>query len=203
MAEKSWAAEAGKGLFKTNPVFVLVLGICPTLAVTTSVVDAFAMGVAASVVLLGSNTIISACRKFIPDAIRIPCFIVIIATFVTVVELLMNAYLDPAISNRIGIFIPLIVVNCIILGRAEAFASQNSISRSVADAIGIGLGFIGALVLIGGIREVLGSGTLLGYPIAKGFVPASVMIMAPGAFLVLGLLQGFFRHLSMRRNKEH
>ena len=203
MAEKSWAAEAGKGLFKTNPVFVLVLGICPTLAVTTSVVDAFAMGVAASVVLLGSNTIISACRKFIPDAIRIPCFIVIIATFVTVVELLMNAYLDPAISNRIGIFIPLIVVNCIILGRAEAFASQNSISRSIADAIGIGLGFIGALVLIGGIREVLGSGTLLGYPIAKRFVPASVMIMAPGAFLVLGLLQGFFRHLSMRRNKEH
>ena len=199
MAEKTWSAELGKGIIKTNPVFVLVLGLCPTLAVTTSVVDALAMGLAASAVLLASNTIISAGRKFMPEAIRIPCYIVVIAAFVTMVELLMKAYLDPQISNRIGIFIPLIVVNCIILGRAEAFANRNTVSRSIADAIGIGLGFTGALVLVGAIREVLGSGTLAGFPIAKSFVPASVMIMAPGAFIVLGLLQGFFTHLGNRR----
>ena len=199
MAEKTWFAELGKGVIKTNPVFVLVLGMCPTLAVTTSLIDALAMGVAASAVLLGSNVIISACRKFIPNAIRIPCYIVVIATFVTTVELLMKAYLDPQISNRLGIFIPLIVVNCIILGRAEAFANSHTIARSIADAIGIGLGFTGALALVAAIREVLGSGTLAGFPVAREFAPASVMIMAPGAFLVLGLLQGFFRHLSLRR----
>ncbi len=192
MSEKTWAGELGKGVFKVNPVFVLVLGMCPTLAVSTSVVDALAMGVAASAVLLCSNTIISAARNLIPPAIRIPCYIVVIAAFVTAVELLMKAYLPPDINQRLGIFIPLIVVNCIILGRAEAFASSNTISRAIADALGIGLGFTGALCLVAAIREILGAGTLGGLKVSTGFVPASVMIMAPGAFLVLGLLLGFF-----------
>jgi len=144
MSEQTWAGELGKGVFKVNPVFVLVLGMCPTLAVSTSVIDALAMGVAASAVLLCSNTIISAARHLIPATIRIPCYIVVIAAFVTAVELLMKAYLPPDINQRLGIFIPLIVVNCIILGRAEAFANSNTVSRSIADALGIGLGFTGA-----------------------------------------------------------
>jgi len=198
MSEQTWAGELGKGVFKVNPVFVLVLGICPTLAVSTSVIDALAMGVAASAVLLCSNTIISAARRLIPPTIRIPCYIVVIAAFVTAVELLMKAYLPPDINQRLGIFIPLIVVNCIILGRAEAFASSNTISRSIADALGIGLGFTGALCLVAAIREILGAGTLGGLKVSTGFVPASVMIMAPGAFLVLGLLLGFFTFVSPR-----
>ena len=198
MSQNTWAGELGKGVFKVNPVFVLVLGMCPTLAVSTSVVDALAMGVAASVVLLCSNTIISAVRRVIPATIRIPCYIVVVAAFVTAVELLMKAYLPPAINRRLGIFIPLIVVNCIILGRAEAFASSNTVSRSIADALGIGIGFTGALCLVAAVRETLGAGTLGGLKVSTQFVPASVMIMAPGAFLVLGLLLGFFTFITPR-----
>ena len=195
MAERTWLGELTKGIIKTNPTFVLVLGMCPVLAVSTSVVDALAMGVAASAVLVCSNAIISAVRRIIPSAIRIPCYIVIIAAFVTAVELLMKAYLPPDINKRLGIFIPLIVVNCIILGRAEAFANANTVSRSIADGLGIGLGFTGAVCLVASIRETLGNGTLGGLKISSTFVPLSVMIMAPGAFLVLGLLLGFFTFL--------
>ena len=191
--------EFTKGIIRRNPVFVIVLGLCPTLAVTTSVKNGLAMGLAATAVLLCSNLIISAARKRIPDQIRIPCFIVVIASFVTIVELLMKAYLPPALNAQLGIFIPLIVVNCIILGRAEAFASKNGVFASVLDGLGIGTGFTLALLLIGLIRELTGAGTIWGYAVFPGYQPASIMIMAPGAFIVMGLLLGFFNYIGGRK----
>ncbi len=194
---KKLLCEFSKGIFIENPTFRLALGLCPTLAVSTSVINGLGMGVAATFVLLGSNIIVSAIRNFIPPKIRIPCFIVIIATFVTIVELVMKAYF-PALSNALGIFVPLIVVNCIVLGRAEAFASKHGISRSIFDAIGMGVGFTLALVLISAIRESLGNGTLLGLVIVRGFDPAILFILAPGALLVIGLLIGIVNYLTER-----
>src|SRR3989338_2425202 len=177
MSKNLWR-EFKKGITIENPTFVLVLGLCPTLAVSTSVVNAIGMGVAATFVLLGSNIFISSLRNSIPDQIRIPCFIVIIATFVTINELVMKAYF-PALNRSLGIFVPLIVVNCIVLGRAEAFACKNSLVYSIFDALGMGIGFTLALVLIASIREVLGAGKFLGFPLVKGFQPATMIILAP------------------------
>lgn len=185
-----------RGIFKENPVLVLLLGLCPTLAVTVSVENAIGMGLAATFVLLCSNTIISAFGRFFPKKIRIPCFIVVIATFVTMVEMVMGAYL-PALNESLGIFIPLIVVNCIILGRAEAFASRNGVGRSMLDGLGMGVGFGCALIVISAIREVLGSGKFLGITITNHYSPSAdvrpmaAMVMAPGAFVVIALILGF------------
>lgn len=190
--------EFTKGITIENPTFGLVLGLCPTLAVSTSLVNALGMGVAATFVLLGSNIIISAVRKLIPDQIRIPCYIVIIATFVTIVELLMKAYM-PALNRALGIFVPLIVVNCIVLGRAEAFASKNNVIHSIADALGMGIGFTLALCIIAAIREVLGAGKFLGIGLFKGFEPVTMMILAPGALLTLGLLIGLVNYLNGKK----
>lgn len=181
--------EFKKGITIENPTFILVLGLCPTLAVSTKVTNAIGMGIAATFVLLGSNIIISALRKFIPAAIRIPCYIVIIATFVTMVELFMKAY-SPALSRALGIFVPLIVVNCIVMARAEAFSSRNTVGKSIADALGMGAGFTIALVIIAAIREAAGAGAIMGITLSKAYQPALVMIMAPGALLTLGLLIG-------------
>jgi len=181
-----------------NPTFRLALGLCPTLAVSTSVVNGLGMGVAATFVIVGSNVIISAIRNFIPGKIRIPCFIVIIATFVTIVELIMKAFL-PALSNSLGIFVPLIVVNCIVLGRAEAFASRHGIVKSIFDGLGMGVGFTAALVIISAIREILGNGTIVGLMVARSFEPALLFILAPGALLVIGLLMGGINFLSEKK----
>jgi len=203
MPQRSLAGEFGKGLFKQNAVFVLAVGLCPTLAVTTALQNAVAMGVAVIFVLACSNTLVSALRKLIPGEVRIPCFIVIIASFVTMVEIIFKAKLPPEINASLGIFIPLIVVNCIILYRAESFGYHNGVVRSLLDGLGIGLGFTLAICLVAVIREVIGSGTIWGYPWVPTswpvrYVPASILIQAPGAFLVLGLLLGFFNWLRMR-----
>jgi len=190
--------EFTKGIIRDNPIIFLVLGLCPALAVSTSLKNAVGMGAAATFVLFFSNTIISLMRKFIPDKIRIPCFIVVIATFVTIVELIMKAFF-PTLDKSLGIFIPLIVVNCIILGRAEAFASRNSLGLSMADGLGMGLGFTLALVVIAGIREIFGNGTVFGLKIATNFEPALTLALAPGALLVLGLLIGGIRWIRSLR----
>ena len=174
------------GLVKENPVFVLMLGMCPTLAVTTSAINGFGMGMSSLVVLAVSNLVISMLRKIIPDEVRLPAFIVVVASFVTVVELLMEAYLQ-SLYAALGIYIPLIVVNCIILGRAEAYASKNPPLLSLFDGIGMGLGFTVGLTIIGAIREILGSGSIFGIAI-PGFEPMAFFIRAPGAFLVLAVL---------------
>ena len=190
--------EIFRGVFKDNPVFRLVLGLCPTLATTTSLENAIGMGLAATFVLTCSNMVVSAVRKLIPDAVRIPCYIVIIASFVTVVDLLMQAYL-PSLHNSLGIFIPLIVVNCIILGRAEAFASKNAILYSAADGIGIGIGFTLALSLIAAAREILGNGSLtvwgdLAWKNLHG-CPMILFILPAGGFIMLGLILALLNHL--------
>ena len=188
-----------RGIFVENPTFRLILGMCPTLAVSTSLINAIGMGAATTFVLLGSNILVSLFRKFIPSNIRIPAFIVIIATFVTIVELIMQAYF-PALNKSLGIFIPLIVVNCIILGRAEAFASKNPVFPSILDALGMGIGFTGALALLGAVREILGAGTIWGYHIlGTGFNPVIIMILPPGAFIALGLFLGLFNSLAKKR----
>lgn len=176
------------GVLKENPTFVLMLGMCPTLAVTTSALNGLGMGASTMMVLIFSNMFISLLRKFIPDKVRIAAYVVIIASFVTIVEMLLKAY-ALSISNSLGIYIPLIVVNCIILGRAEAFASKNNILKSVVDGVGMGLGFTGALTIIGSVRELLGAGSLFGISIfGSSFQPVSIMILPPGAFLTLGLI---------------
>lgn len=195
--------EFTKGITIENPTFGLVLGLCPTLAVSTSVTNAIGMGVAATFVLLGSNIIISSLRKFIPDQIRIPCFIVVIATFVTINELVMKAYF-PALDRALGIFVPLIVVNCIVLGRAEAYACKKPVVDSIFDALGMGVGFSLALVIIASIREFLGSGSILGLNVIKGFQPVTMFILAPGALLTMGLLIGLvnYWHIRKKTRKE-
>ncbi len=194
-----FSAEFQKGIFKDNPTFRLVLGICPTLAVTTSIKNGIGMGLATTFVLLGSNIFISLLRNFIPDKIRIPAFIVIISTFVTLIDLLMAAYVTE-LHEALGIFIPLIVVNCIIMGRAEAYASRSPVLLSIADALGMGIGFTLSLSLISFIRELLGSGTVLGYNVLTSFYePAVIMILPPGAFLTMGLLLGLFNYISRRK----
>lgn len=190
------------GIVTENPIFVQVLAMCPTLAVTTSAENALGMGLASTVVLIFSNMIISAIRKFIPDKIRIPAYIVVIASFVTIVDMLMHGYI-PALYKSLGIFIPLIVVNCVILGRAEAYASKNPILPSIFDAIGMGLGFTVALVLIGSVREVLGAGTFLGLSVLpSAYQPATIMIMAPGAFLTLGALMTIINYRNIKKAKK-
>ncbi len=190
--------EFTKGFIKENPVFVMALGLCPTLAVTTSVENAIGMGLAATFVLLFSNIFISLIKKIIPDKIRIPSYIVVIASFVTIVDMVMNAYF-PAIHKNLGLFIPLIVVNSIILGRAEAFANKNTVIRSIVDGLGMGLGFTLALIVIGGIREILGVGQFLGHNVLPvSYKPVIVAILAPGAFLVMGVLMGL---MNMKKTK--
>lgn len=188
------------GIINENPIFRLVLGICPTLAATTSATNGLGMGLAASFVLLGSNIVISMLRNLIPDKVRIPAFIVVISTFVTIVQLLMQAFV-PALYDALGLFIPLIVVNCIILARAEAFASRNSLLLSAADGLGMGMGFTIALIIIGGIRELLGSGTIFGTALfGASFEPMLLAVMAPGGFLVLGLVLGLVNAITNRIN---
>lgn len=199
---KQCTGEFKKGILTENPTFVLVLGLCPTLAISTNVSNALGMGACATFVLLGSNIMISLVRHFIPNQIRIPCFIVIIATFVTIVEMLLEAY-SPALQEALGIFVPLIVVNCIVLGRAEAFACKHSVSASIFDAAGMGVGFTLALVLIAAIREILGAGTIMGISLVRGFEPATVMILAPGALLTMGFLIGLVNYFHFRFKTRH
>ena len=195
------------GLFKENPTFVLLLGMCPTLAVTTSAMNGLGMGLTTLVVLTLrlSNLIISLLRKVIPDKIRIPAFIVIIASFVTIVELLLKAYI-PSLYEALGIYIPLIVVNCIILGRAEAYAYSNGVVASLFDGLGMGMGFTLALSLIGAFRELLGTGKIFDLSIMpSSFVPASIFVMAPGAFFVLAALtaiQNFIKDVGTKKGKD-
>jgi len=175
------------GILKENPTFVLVLGMCPTLATTTSAINGMAMGLATLFVLVCSNVVISLLKNLIPDKVRIPAFIVVIATFVTIVQLTMQAYL-PAIYEVLGLFIPLIVVNCIVLGRAEAFAAKNSVGLSALDGLGMGLGFTLALTVLGAIRELLGSGSMFGLNIYSDHYAALIFVLAPGAFIALAYL---------------
>jgi len=183
-----------KGFIKENPVFVLVLGMCPTLGVTSSAINGLGMGLATAFVLMMSNMVIALVKGVIPDKVRIPAFIVIIAAFVTVVQLLMQAFV-PALYKSLGLFIPLIVVNCIVLGRAEAFASKNNVGSSAIDGIGIGLGFTFALVLLGSIREILGSGKLFNISLYSENFVTLVFVLAPGAFIVLGYLIAIINRL--------
>ena len=175
-----------KGFFKENPVFVLLLGCCPTLATTTSAINGLSMGLATTFVLILSNMCISLLKNFIPNKVHIPCYIVVIASFVTVVQLLMQAYL-PSIYETLGLFIPLIVVNCIVLGRAEAFASKNDVGASAVDGISMGLGYSMALTILGSIREILGSGSIFGWKFIEGDA-ILVFVLAPGAFIAMGYL---------------
>ena len=192
--------EFTKGIIKENPVLVYALGLCPSLAVTSSASNGLGMGVAASFVLIMSNIIISLIKKLVPEKIRIPVFITVIATFVTIVKLAMAAYV-PALSKSLGIFIPLIVVNCIILGRAEAFASKNGVVSSAFDGLGMGIGFTLVLVVIGGIRELLGAGAIFGIPVfPASYDPMLVMILAPGGFLTIGLLIGLVNMLNKKKS---
>lgn len=195
----SFKERLNNGIVTENPIFVQVLAMCPTLAVTTNAENAVGMGLASTVVLIFSNMIISAIRKFIPDKIRIPAYIVIIASFVTIVDMLMQGYL-PSLYSSLGIFIPLIVVNCIILGRAESYASKNKVLPSIFDAIGMGLGFTVALFAIGAFRELLGAGQIFGYQIMKeSFKPASIMILAPGAFFTVGALMTLINYINIKK----
>ncbi len=192
------------GVITENPTFRLVLGACPTLAVTTSAVNGIGMGAAATFVLIGSNVVVSLLRKFIPNNVRIPAFIVIICTFVTMVQLFMQAYL-PSLYESLGIFIPLIVVNCIILARAEAFASKNPVLASAVDGLGMGVGFTLALTLIGMIRELIGSGTLFGFKImGAGYEPMLLFVLASGGFLTFGILLGVINAITnyLKRDKH-
>lgn len=187
--------EFKKGFWLENPVYRMVLGLCPALAVTNNIVNSFAMGMATIFVLVSSNTVVSVLRNIIPSKVRIPCFIIVIASFVTIVDLTMNAWAHQ-VHKTLGLFIPLIVVNCLILGRAEAYASRNPIVTSVVDGIGMGLGFTLSLISIGAVREILGSGTVLGYPVmGSAYQDMLVMVLPPGAFLAMGVLLGAFNAL--------
>ncbi len=187
------------GLVKENPIFVQLIGMCSVLAVTTSVINGLGMGLAATVVLVGSNVVISLLRKVIPDKIRIPAFIVVIATFVTIVEMFMKAYAQE-LYNALGIFIPLIVVNCMILARAEAFASKNGVLASAVDGLGMGLGYSVALLILSSLREILGSGSIFDIQLfGPSFEPALIFIMPPGAFILLGILIGVFNSIRKKQ----
>jgi len=188
------------GIIKDNPIFVQLIGMCSVLAVTTSAKNGLAMGLAVTGVLIGSNVVISLLRKVIPDKIRIPAFIVVIATFVTIVEMFMKAYTQD-LYNELGIFIPLIVVNCIILARAEAFASKNNVLSSAVDGLGMGLGYTMALLILGSLREILGAGSIFDKMLfGPNFEPALIFIMPPGAFILLGILIAIFNNV--RKKKE-
>ena len=206
---KKYLERIKNGVITENPIFVQVLAMCPTLAVTSSAENAVGMGAATTLVLIFSNFLISALRKVIPDKIRIPAYIVIIASFVTVVDMLMEGFL-PSLYKSLGIFIPLIVVNCVILGRAEAYAAKNGIVASIFDAIGMGLGFTASLFAVGVVREIIGNGTILGLQIMPAsYQPAAIMILAPGAFFALGVLMTLINYINLKRtngqakNLEH
>ena len=199
MEKRSYLKEFTKGIVKENPVLCLVLGTCPTLAVTTSASNAIGMGVAATMVLICSNAVISALRRFIPDKVRIPAYITIIAGFVTVVQMLVKAF-APAINDSLGIFLPLIVVNCIILGRAEMFAGKNPVVPSILDGLGMGVGFTAALLLMGVIRELLGSGSVFGIQLLPFQI--LIFILPPGGFFVFGMLIMLANRLNTRAGRE-
>ncbi len=186
------------GIIKENPIFVLLLGMCPTLATTSSAINGMSMGLATMFVLICSNAVISLLKNVIPDMVRIPAFIVVIATFVTIVEMMMNAYV-PALAESLGIFIPLIVVNCIVLGRAESFASKNGVLSSIFDGVGIGLGFTLALTLLGASRELLGTGKIFSHTIYPEQYGSLLFVLAPGAFIVLGFLIAIFNKLQHKK----
>lgn len=201
---KPWAERIYNGVIRENPTLVLMLGMCPTLAVTTSAINALGMGVSTMAVLIVSNLVISLLRNVIPDKVRLPAYIVIVASLVTVVELLMEAYV-PVLYSALGIYIPLIVVNCIILGRAEAYASKNPPLLSLFDGLGMGLGFTGALAVIGALRELLGSGTFFGIDVTMNGMlkPVVIFVKAPGAFLILAFLIAILNacHIKNRSDK--
>lgn len=199
MKENSNLKIMTNGIVTENPTFIQLLGMCPTLAVTTSLVNAIGMGLSATFVLIFSNLVISLLRKFIPNKIRIASYIVVIATFVSVIEMLLKAYL-PAISDALGLFIPLITVNCIILARAESFASKNSPIPSAFDGLGMGLGFTLGLSILGSVREILGAGTILGFPLfGANFEPALIFILPPGAFLALGIILAIYNIIRSKK----
>lgn len=184
----TWLADLNRGILKENPVFKLLLGMCPVLGVTAFAENGLGMGIAATLVLICSNVVIASLRAYIPSRVRIPCFIVIIATFVTLIDMLLEAFFPP-LHDQLGIFVPLIVVNCMILGRAEAFASKRPVLRSFFDGLGVGIGFTIALVLLSAVREILGQGTLFGVDVTgASFEPMLVMALPPGAFIALGVL---------------
>ena len=185
------------GILKNNPIFVLVLGMCPTLGTTTSAINGMGMGVATMAVLIMSNLVISLIKNLIPSKVRIPAFIVVIASFVTIIQMLMQAYV-PSLYASLGVFIPLIVVNCIILGCAEAFASKNGPLDSILDGVGVGVGFTLALTAVGSVREILGSGAIFGYSLGIANYMPLVFVLAPGAFLVLGYLMVLFNKLAKK-----
>ena len=186
------------GIITENPIFRLVLGMCPTLAVTTAAINGLGMGFATMLVLIGSNIVISLLKKFIPDKVRIPAYVVVIASFTTIVGMFLKAF-APELDKSLGLFIPLIVVNCLILARAEAFASQNSVLHSILDGLGMGLGFTLALTILGIIRELIGAGSIFGINVmGSAYEPAIIMILPPGAFLTLGLLLGLINKLTVK-----
>ena len=189
------------GVIKENPIFVLLLGMCPTLATTSSAINGMSMGLATMFVLICSNAAISLLKNVIPDMVRIPAFIVVIATFVTIIEMMMNAYV-PALADSLGIFIPLIVVNCIVLGRAESFASKNSVLSSIFDGVGIGVGFTLALTLLGVSRELLGTGKVFSQTLYPEQYGSLIFVLAPGAFIVLGYLISLF-NLLLRKQETN
>lgn len=192
-----------EGIITNNPTFIQLIGMCPTLGVTTNAINGLAMGLATAAVLVGSNLAISLIKKIVPDEIRIPVFVVVIATFVTAVGMLLEAF-QPELNKSLGLFIPLIVVNCLILGRAEAYASKNSAIMSIFDGIGMGLGFTLALTILGAIREILGSGQLFGKLImGSSFNPSIMFILPPGAFFVLGLLIGIINKVNNMKVKQN
>ena len=194
-----YGREFVKGLWDENPVFRMVLGLCPLLAVTSTAINGIAMGLASTFVLVCSNTVVSTLRSIIPDKVRIPSFIIVIASFVTIVDLTMNAWAHQ-VHKTLGLFIPLIVVNCLILGRSEAFASRNPVLRSFVDGLGMGVGFTFALFMLGAVREVLGSGAIFGYKIlGSAYNDVLVMILPPGAFLATGILLGMFNYVERKR----
>ncbi len=189
------------GLITNNPTFVQLIGMCPTLATTTSLINGLGMGISATAVLVGSNAVISLIKKFIPSKIRIASYIVVIAGFVTLIEMLLKAYI-PSLSDALGVFIPLIVVNCIILARAESFASKNGVVASVFDGLGMGLGFTVALTLLGGIREILGSGSIMGIKFIPSDYNILIFILPAGAFITLGVLLGIINCIKNRGEKK-
>lgn len=201
--EKSLSEVFFAGWVKENPVLRLVLGTCPTLAVTTQAMNGLGMGAAATLVLIGSNAVISLLRNVIPDKVRIPAFITIIAGFVTIIQMLVKAFV-PALDASLGIYLPLIVVNCIILGRAESFASKNKVIPSIIDGLGMGIGFTIALVLMGSIRELIGNGSIFGFVINSGNIiqPMLILILPPGGFFVFGMLIALFNRIAEGKGKE-
>ena len=200
MQSTTTSDEFLKGIWKENPVFVHVLGLCPMLAVTNSAINAIAMGLATFFVLVGSSTLVSLFRNLIPRQVRISCYIVIIATFVTVADYTLQA-LVPIVHKELGAFVPLIVVNCMILGRQEAFASKNPVGLAIADAFGVAIGFIFALFILGGLREILGNGSLFGISLfGPNFEPWVVMLLPPGGFIMLGLILLFFNWLKQKKD---